>query len=468
MPALLEERLYHADGQIHDEVYVYGSFVQSKMHREGVTCSDCHDPHSLELLAPGNALCHRCHAPERYDTPDHHFHESGTPGAQCVECHMPARTYMVVDPRRDHSMRVPRPDLSITLQTPNACNQCHDDQTPAWAADAIERWYGPERRREPHFGQALHAGRLGAPRSTPALAELIRDLEQPGIARATALSLLPAGRDPVVIESVRAGVEDDDPLIRSAAARALRTLPVNEAMRLGSRLLADPVRAVRIEAARSLAELPVQDMPRDLQSRLVVGIGECIEAELVNAERPEAHMSVGLLRLFIGQLDLAEAAYRTALRLDPRFAPAYANLADLQRMRGRDDEAVRLLRQGLDIAPADAALHHALGLVQVRRGERVAALESLRRAREIDGTNARYAYAYGLALLEAGDGDQALDVLDTAHREHPYDRDILIALATICRDRGARELALDYARRLVELDPSDPGAFQLLQELGGR
>ena len=148
VPETLREGLYHPDGQILDEVYEYGSFVQSRMYAEGVACSDCHDPHSLDLGTAGNAVCTACHQPQVpdrfptlnaavYDTPAHHFHEAGSPGAECVGCHMPERTYMQVDPRRDHSFRPPRPDLSVATGSPNACNACHTDRTAAWAAESI-------------------------------------------------------------------------------------------------------------------------------------------------------------------------------------------------------------------------------------------------------------------------------------------------------------------------------------------
>ena len=133
LPALLEPGLYHADGQIDGEVYEYGSFLQSRMHAAGVTCSNCHDPHSAKLRAEGNGLCAQCHLPARFDAREHHHHEPGSAGAQCVNCHMPTKTYMVVDARRDHSIRVPRPDLSISLGTPNACSQCHGDRPARWA-----------------------------------------------------------------------------------------------------------------------------------------------------------------------------------------------------------------------------------------------------------------------------------------------------------------------------------------------
>ena len=187
LPALLTDGLYHADGQIDDEVYVYGSFVQSKMHAAGVTCSDCHEPHSLELLAPGNGVCLQCHQGDAYNTAAHHFHQPGTSGASCAECHMPASNYMVVDPRHDHSMRIPRPDLSVSLGTPNACSNCHQQQSAAWAARQVDQWYGdtiPDTRSTRRFCRRRGAEQARAKRWPG----LIRNPGTPAIARATALT----------------------------------------------------------------------------------------------------------------------------------------------------------------------------------------------------------------------------------------------------------------------------------------
>ena len=219
--ALLEEALYHVDGQIQDEVYVYGSFLQSKMYKGGVMCSDCHEPHSLKLRETGNALCTRCHRLEHFDTPTHHFHKVGSDGAQCVNCHMPAQTYMVIDPRRDHSMRIPRPDLSEKLSSPNACNQCHKKQTSQWAADSINKWFGGQQQKEQHFGEVLQAGREGAPGAEGALTMLIDETSQPGIVRASALSLLGRYPSPRMVEALKVGMKDKDPLVRIGAVRSL-------------------------------------------------------------------------------------------------------------------------------------------------------------------------------------------------------------------------------------------------------
>ena len=285
--ALLSEELYHADGQIKEEVYVYGSFLQSKMYREGVTCGDCHDPHGLEVLGSPDDVCAGCHLPARFASREHHFHEEAGPGASCVECHMPSTTYMVVDPRRDHSFRVPRPDLSVTLGTPNACTGCHGDRTPAWAAEAVERWYGPRDDSAPHYGVALDAGRKRLPHARRLLEQLALDSEMPSIARASALSLLRTHVGPASVPTVARALGHRDPLVRAAGLGAAESLDPRERPRLAFPLLDDPVRAVRIEAARVLASLPAGDLPPAQKGTLDRGLAEYRAAQMVNAERPE-------------------------------------------------------------------------------------------------------------------------------------------------------------------------------------
>ena len=254
LPALLEPGLYHADGQIDGEVYEYGSFLQSRMHAASVTCSNCHDPHSAKLRAEGNALCAQCHLPEKFDVAAHHHHQPGSTGAQCVNCHMPTKYYMVVDARRDHSIRVPRPDLSVSLGTPNACTQCHADRHAQWAAETVADWYPQGRQITPHYGTALHAGRIGAADAEQQLDRLILDRSQPAIARASALPLLtPYASTASEPAMIKAALTDPDPLVRIRAPRALPGSAPPRFVDAATPLLSDPARAVRIEAARALA-----------------------------------------------------------------------------------------------------------------------------------------------------------------------------------------------------------------------
>ena len=462
-PALLEEGLYHSDGQIQDEVYVYGSFLQSAMYAAGVTCSNCHDPHSARLRATGNALCASCHLATAYDSPTHHFHELGTSGAECVSCHMPTQTYMGVDARRDHSIRVPRPDLTVTLGNPNACTQCHEDQSATWAADAVTTWYGAD--RSPHYGEVLARGRLGVPTAGPELADLALDPNQPGIARATALDLLRTygGGARGVVEQA---LLDQDPLVRFGAVRASDAIPPEQRYRIIYRMLEDSTKLVRTEAARALASVPRELMPQSplLENTTI----EYINSQLLNADRPEAYLNLGVLHVDRRDLPGAVAALETALHIDPGFAPAYVNLSDLMRAQGREIEAENLLRVGIAVSDDDGAVRHALGLSLVRQQRLDEALVELRRATEVDPLNARFAYVYGVALQSTGQIEPAIAVLEQSLAVHPYDLAILTALVTFNRDAGDLGEAVRYAEMWVAMAPDDARAAQELASLMGR
>ncbi|HEX3127683.1 MAG TPA: tetratricopeptide repeat protein [Thermoanaerobaculia bacterium] len=372
-PALLDAGLYHADGQIDGEVYEVGSFLQSRMHAKGVTCADCHEPHSLTPRRSGNALCTHCHAAEKLDTPAHHHHKAAM---QCVDCHMPEKTYMSVDARRDHSLRVPRPDLSVKIGTPNACTGCHTGKSDQWAASAAERWYGAPK---PHWSEAIQAGHLTAVADDP---------EIPAIVRGTALSRLRQAPAPDAVPSIERGLRDPDPLVRFGAITATEALDPKSRLRLASPLLTDPDRSVRIEAARILIGSSAPG--------LEPALAEFQAAQ--EQDRPEGRLNLGWLAATRGDLAGAEAAYRAALKLDPLYLPAFVNLADLYREQGREPEGEALLRQALRAAPDDASLHHARGLLLVRTGRLDEALPELARAVELAPGEARYAYVYEVAI----------------------------------------------------------------------
>jgi predicted CXXCH cytochrome family protein len=446
--ALLDDDLYFPDGQVKGEVYEYGSFLQSRMYREGVTCSDCHEPHSLKLRADGNKLCLQCHS-TRYDSPLHHFHQPGTAGALCANCHMPTHTYMVIDARRDHSIRIPQPDLSIKLGTPNACNECHTDESAQWASEAIYRWYGHTPSGFQHFAETLQKGAEGGPGTRDALDQLVGNQDQPAIARASALSLLALLGPPPAGTAVAPGVKDVSPLVRRSAAHALSGTSTAESIENADSLLNDPVRNVRIETAEQLAKMPADAFPAGLRISFERATDEYIAAQELNADRPEAHMNLGLLFAREGQPDRAEAELKTALSLDPNFAPAAVNLADLYRGLGRDTEGEVVLRSALRRSPDDASLLHALGLLMVRKKQTAQAIEMLAAAARLDPGNARYAYVYAVALNDSGRATAAIDVLEASIKMHPYDRDSLLALVTFLEQAGDSAKALSYAQRLT-------------------
>jgi tetratricopeptide (TPR) repeat protein len=460
LPALLEPRLYHADGQQRDEVYTWGSFVQSKMYHQGVTCSDCHEPHSLTLRAPGNAVCAQCHTPTQYDAASHHFHTPGGPGAQCVACHMPATTYMVIDPRHDHSLRVPRPDLSITLGVPNACTQCHRDQQPQWAAERIRKWYG----QAPEGFQRYAFTPRGA-EAVSRLALLLEDTAQPEIARATAAAAIARTPHPTSVAAARKALGDHSALVRHAALASVEVLPPAQRVGLVAPLLNDPVRIVRLEAAHVLASVPSEVFTLAQRASFDRVVDEYEAAQRLHAERPEHRTNLGTFYAQLGRYAEAEAEFRAALELLPAYVPAWVNFADLRRLQGHDRDAESLLRDGLKAAPDNASLHHTLGLTLVRLQRTAEAVPELAHAAHLAPEESRFAYVYAVALHSTGQLQEALEALEQALARHPGDRDLLFAAVVFSREAGNPTAALQYAERLVAQMPWDAAARRLVEEL---
>jgi tetratricopeptide (TPR) repeat protein len=201
------------------------------------------------------------------------------------------------------------------------------------------------------------------------------------------------------------------------------------------------------------------------QTALVKATAELVAAEMVDADRPESHLNLGLLDLRRRQLPEAEKEYRTALRLDPKFVPALVNLADLERARGRDEEGAELLKKAMAIEPDNADVQYALGLSLVRKRDYPAALDLLRRAHQQVPDNVRYAYVYAVALNSSGAAGEAMALLEETHRQHPADRDVLMALVSFARDNGDFANALRHARELLTLDPGSAQLQALIAEL---
>jgi Flp pilus assembly protein TadD len=417
------------------------------MYQKGVTCQDCHDPHSLSVRAEGNRACASCHLVQKFDTPEHHFHKDGSEAALCVSCHMPSKTYMGVDGRRDHSFRIPRPELARSTGAPNVCTDCHENRTSEWAANAIVEWYGPE--RPPHYGEALRAGRLGLPSAASMLEDVAKDHDSPGIARATALSLLERYRSPASVSTIQSALLDADPLVRLGALRATLSLEPPDRHRLVFPLLGDDVLSVRVESARALAAVPPEMMTPDQRERVQLGLSEYETAQLVNSDWPEPHLNLGIVHVERGELEQAEAWYRRALRVDPTSTGAYVNLADLYRARGRDDSGETQLREGLSKVPDRAELHHALGLLLVREKRVEEAIDLLGRAAELRSEESRYAYVYAIALQSSDEQREAVRVLERAYERHQHDQEVLLGLVSVYRDAGD-------ARELLTPSPDDP------------
>jgi predicted CXXCH cytochrome family protein len=463
--ALLDQGLYFADGQIDDEVFVLGSFLQSKMHQKGVTCNNCHNPHSGKLIAEDNALCAQCHKPSAFDTQSHHHHLPGSTGALCANCHMPERIYMTVDPRRDHSFVIPDPWQASDNGAPNACINCHQDKTSQWAAVAMKNW-GLDQKRNTwaQINQGLDqqdALVFRAYAQNPPYSGLS------AIRQATLLGKLAAFPSRLAIETASAQLANPDPLIRRAAVSALAGLPLQLRWQLLNRLIDDPVKSIRLEVASHLADALPQIQGRDAE-RLGALIDEYRASLAFNADTPAGQLALGNLEQQLGYSILAEKAYRKALEIESHFVPALINLADLYRAIGSDGEARELLELALEVAPDNANANHAYGLYLVRAGQTKKALKYLQTAVYQPDTRPRHVYVYAVALDSRGQTAAAMELIEEQSQRWPNNLDLYFLQLAYMDKTGNTEDVHKYLSMLATVAANNPQVRGWMTKYGNR
>ena len=479
IPELLTDSLYHADGQILDEVYVYGSFIQSKMFGKDVKCSDCHDVHSGQVHFQGNDLCFQCHRAEAYDTKRHHFHlkkgEKGEAlknksgqvisevgqGAECIKCHMPGQFYMGIDYRLDHSFRIPRPDLSKTLGTPNACNNCHSDKSKQWADDYFTQWHGLSRK--PHYGEVLDAGRKELPNNRKELMRLADDSLLPVIVRATALQLLGSDTDEKSQEAFHRALNNGQPLIRYAAVRYFNDPDIRHRLELLSPLLVDPVMAVRMETVISMAMIPEGNFNAHQKKAFKNALAEYEAAMEYSADFTFSGLNLGNLYYLLGQPEKAVGQYRLAIEIATEFNPAKMNLAILLSGQGSNQEAEKLLREIIEIEPNAFEAHYKLGLLLAGANDLLQAVKHLKKAADGLGNRARVYFNLGLSLQRLNRFPQAESALLKAIELDSYNADFLYGAAYFYYQSGQLERAKQMARRILDHHPTHAAATNILK-----
>ncbi|OEF25592.1 tetratricopeptide repeat protein [Vibrio rumoiensis] len=470
-PSLITPELYYPDGQIADEVYVWGSFMQSKMHEKGVTCSNCHNPHSGKLKFTGNQTCTQCHSQPEYDTDKHHKHAKMSAGNQCVDCHMPSTTYMQVDPRRDHSFKVPRPDLTLSTDSPNACNACHQDKSVQWSVDTLKKWYpNSPYQGQSHFSMVFHNADNGLLRSSTELSKIAQDKNYPDIIRASALTRMATLPDANTVVAITRAIKEDEPLKRLGAIDAVENFPITQRWRLIHTLLADKNLSVRIEAARVLAPILVESpltsgTTEDDRTQLNKVLDEYRQAQVYQADRGFSHVALGNLALSLKQLDKAEADFKQAINVEPIFIPAYVNLADVYRVKKEESKARDILEQGLKIAPENATLYYAKAMSYVRDGQKSKALEPLRHATHYAASNMQYHYTYSLLLKDVGKPKEAVEELVKAYELSSNNPDLAYAISQAYIELKDYSSALVYAKKLQQLVPNNPQVDGFVSQL---
>lgn len=432
-PSLLTQPLYHSDGQIKDEVYVYGSFLQSKMYGEGVNCLDCHNKHTMKVKIEGNGLCLQCHNPVEYQTEQHTFHPLDSDGGQCVSCHMPQTTYMGVDARRDHSFKIPRPHLSDQYDTPNACINCHTDKTAQWAAQNVKNHFG---RNTPISVSEQHFIDLMLNRSLPLEhhLSLINDATMSEIKRASALALLPNSTQYITDSLIKPWVNSDLPLIRLATALIGQLLPAEERLKTFKTLLSDRYKAVRVAAANHFVDVNVGEL-----ETVKLALSELSKANLVSSWRGEGNLNRAIIYQTSGKSDKAIEALSHGIEVDPYFEPNYINLADIYRSLGDVKNEKLIYERGLKANPKSGTLYYSYGMFQIRNGDKQSSVDSFKNAVKQEPDNGQFAYLYFLALDNIGKTKQAVSELKRVIKRYRYQRQLV-------------ELGLSFSQKLQDRD----------------
>jgi len=476
-PSLISQGLYFPDGQIRDEVFEYGSFLQSKMARAGVTCFDCHAAHEATLKAEGNAVCTQCHtetASERFadyhpngsfDTPAHTHHPMGSPGAECANCHMPRRTYMKVDPRRDHSIVIPRPDLSIAYGTPNACTACHANQTDAWAAEKLDEWYGKQWRERPTIAHAFAAAEQNDSAALDALRRLVADREQSELVRGSAVAEMGRIGGAEAAIDIRDAATALDPLVRLGAAEAALDLPPALRREAIGDLLADTTRAVRFAAVRALASTPSLELLGDQRAAFEAATEDLRAYVQANADMAETQNTYGMFLLDQRRMDESETTLRRAISLDPSFAGAHINLAELYRLAGKNDKSASTYAQAIEILPDEPGLRYGHALALVRGKAMGEAIGEFEEAARLAPGNSTYRTTLAVALDSVGRTDDAFSMLDRAIAGGMDDPNLLgTAIQYGLKLRRYRE-TLKHAEALARLQPGNAQLEELVKQL---
>jgi len=464
IPQIPDTEFYHADGQVDDEDYIYTSFLQSRMYHKGVTCSTCHNPHSVKLKRIGNQTCTLCHIPTKYDVPSHTFHKKGTPAAECKNCHMPGKLYMGNDLRHDHSFRVPRPDLSVKYGIPNACSNCHKDKSEKVLAAAVIKWYGP--KRVYHFAEDLIPGSRIDAESEKHLKQLIDNKFVPKIIKATATFYLGSIPTQSSLNTILARLASKDSQNRYRALRSLASFPSENWIEAVGPLLSDKVRAVRIAAADLYITIPSNQVPSNYSKAFALA-----QIELEKSLRYQTDFSTGNVMLADYYLKLkdypnAEKFYLRGLKKDSNMNYAWLNLSAVYNSQGKNAQALQALESALKNDTKNERIYYNLALLYNEMNNNLAAEKAFAKAVELKSTNSRVYYNYGLLLNQSKKIVAAEKVLLKGIQINPANPELYYALTFVYIQSNNKTKAFQTALKLKKLDPNNPNYQQLFQSLG--
>ncbi|WP_369048615.1 tetratricopeptide repeat protein [Tenacibaculum sp. UWU-22] len=464
-PNLIMQNTYYPDGQILDEDYVYGSFIQSKMYHNGVSCVNCHNPHSTSIKFEGNKLCMQCHEPAKFNVPSHYKHLSNSEGAKCVNCHMPGKFYMKNDFRRDHSLRIPRPDLSIAYGTPNACTQCHTDKDNKWALENYKKMFGEPKKN--HFSDLLAPGLTGKPNGLNSLLTLAKDTAYPVMARASAINGMKPYLNAQVVNQLLSFLKDDSSLVKAASLDVLGQIDNKDYFSYFLPLLKDKKRAVRIKAFFAIGGLDELQVPKEYQEAYKKVKAEFNANINQNADFVGGRMKKADYYLKKGKLSLAISEYEKALKIDNLNNIARTNLANLYYRNGDMVKAEEAFKTIIKQEPAYGETYYSYALLLSELNRTNEAIAQIKKAIQYMPDNIRLYYNLGLMYTKVNNYAQAKITVKKGLEKSPQNGDLLYILAYTYFKNKEYENAKKTAEKLVQLYPNNQSYINFYNQLKG-
>jgi len=454
MASTLDYPLYNDDGTNNDEDYVYGSFIQSKMYKKGVTCKDCHNVHSGELKAPKDNVCFQCHMPNQYQSTDHHKHKENSTGASCINCHMPKITVMVVDPRSDHSIRIPRPDISVKTGATNACNNCHKDKTNEWSLDNFKKWYGNKYDTISHYGFAFNNVRTNKPNSQTDLNLVIKDKNVSNIVLGTAIKYQDYVNNPLAYENLKMALNSISALVRRSALESLRSLAKEEQQKYALPMAKDTVFGVRYIANSFLYDMATENLSPENQLIIKKARKEYITQLLYYQDRSLGMSSLGVAAIALNKLDQAENYFKKAIETDSLNLIVQVNYADLKRMKGENDACISILKNVISKNKKFPMAYQALAFAYIRIKDKQNALKTFESATKNVPSDPQNYYYLAVILNDLGKPNAAISALKIGLKNNTNNESLLQLSYSIYRDQNQLENANKILEELKKLYPN--------------
>lgn len=410
--------LYYPDGQILDEVFVHASFSMAKKSHADVSCMDCHNPHTLKPILPiqNNMLCMSCHQGGVKEAPiivpvEHSFHPPDSTGNQCVACHMPKTVYMQEDWRADHGFHSPDPLMTRELGIPNACSNCHKEESLDWAIEHAENWYGKrlEASRQRARARSISKAYAGEPEAVNKLLELAAE-ETISAWRATYTGLLASFlTDPTAEAHLRRMLNDPSELVRTRATLGIAQLADGDEAIIDR--FQDESRSVRIAASHAM-ESRNQDTVDPVAAR------EWAEYLGFNADRPQSLFLQANQAIRHSKSPTTIQQYiERAIDLDRANPEAHYQGAILLSRATLNRTARRQLFAGWEIAPKDARFPYALGLLAAESGDLDQAIGYLEETVAMEPEFRRAWYNLSLAYTQQGRHAPAREAMQRAREQ---------------------------------------------------